>query len=176
MSATFFGEMSLARLDWRTHRKVPTRSLCRAHIGVFARLWRHPPIAISAHHRRTDQKTVHLGPRAFDQRYPFLSASRLVRPSLRVDARFSEHGQLWAGRICTCRQAAPNHQDCGDGSGSLAILGVAHRCRGTALGCLTHGRGRTLTVSAKCREVPRLRSRHFKYHATSAPLIQPNRR
>jgi hypothetical protein len=29
-------------------------------------LWRQRPIAISADHRRADQKTLHLGPHAFD--------------------------------------------------------------------------------------------------------------
>src|SRR6516225_7696257 len=102
MQATFFAvrkETSLARLDW-TRSKVPTRSLCRAHIGVFATMAAPTDrdLCSSLPH---PQKTVHLGPRAFDQRYQFLSASRLVRPTLRVDARFSEHGQLGAGRICT---------------------------------------------------------------------------
>src|SRR5262249_17511358 len=48
-----------------------------------SRLWRRRPIAISTHHCCADQKTVHLGPRALDQRDPFLSAPGLVCPTAR---------------------------------------------------------------------------------------------
>src|SRR6516165_8882929 len=110
MSATLFAvhkEMSLARLDW-TRRRVPTRSLRLVHIGVFA-----TTVATTdrdhCHHCRADQKTIHLGPRVFDQRYPFLSASRLACPTPRMAACFTERGQYWAGRICTRHIRSRDH-------------------------------------------------------------------
>src|SRR5262249_36381447 len=69
---------------------------------------------ISADPRRADKKTLHLGPHVFYWRYPLLSASRLVCPTLRVDARFTYREQYWAGRICTrhIRGRSDNYDHC----------------------------------------------------------------
>jgi hypothetical protein len=89
MSATLFAvhkEMSLARLDW-TRRRVSTGSLRRVHIGVFETMAATTDRDLcSSLLRRSKDRTS--GTFAFDQRYPFLSATRFVRPTLRMEARF----------------------------------------------------------------------------------------